>query len=178
MWTLPRYAKAKGESRTTEHTHSRHRHKHLDYVHLVLVMRTHRYMWSLDKIGCIAKSSQQSFCHWRQNKHYQLANLQNHITTNMFDVVRIITSKQQIFSVRSSPDPTIFKKIAVRSSSWSGQNWLQSWSSPIQSCPCSSLVPSLFQIRFFACIHTVAPMQQRFLGGPFVFGNSTSWMFW
>jgi len=34
----------------------------------------------------------------------------------MLDVVRIITSKQQIFSVRSSPDPPIFKKIAVRSS--------------------------------------------------------------
>jgi len=34
----------------------------------------------------------------------------------MFDVVRIITSKQQILSVRSSPDKTIFKKIAVRSS--------------------------------------------------------------
>ena len=42
--------------------------------------------------------------------------LQNHITTNMLDVVRIITSKQQIFSVRSSPDQSIFKKIAVRSS--------------------------------------------------------------
>jgi len=34
----------------------------------------------------------------------------------MLDVVRIITSKQQIFSVRSSPDPPIFKKIAIRSS--------------------------------------------------------------
>ena len=34
----------------------------------------------------------------------------------MFDVVRLITSKQQIFSVRSSPDLPIFKKIAVRSS--------------------------------------------------------------
>jgi len=34
----------------------------------------------------------------------------------MFDVVRIISSKQQIFSVRSSPHPPIFKKIAVRSS--------------------------------------------------------------
>jgi len=34
----------------------------------------------------------------------------------MFDVVRIISSKQQILSVRSSPHPPIFKKIAVRSS--------------------------------------------------------------
>jgi len=31
-------------------------------------------------------------------------------------VVRIITSKQKIISVRSSPDPPILKKIAVRSS--------------------------------------------------------------
>ena len=74
-------------------------------------------MWSLDKVGCIAKSSQQSVCHLWQNIHYHLTtNLQNHNTTNIFDVVRIITSKQQIFSVRSSPDPPILKKIAVRSS--------------------------------------------------------------
>ena len=78
---------------------------------LLLVVRTQRYMWSLDKTGCIAKWSQQSFCHWWQNMHYYLTNLQNHITTNLFDVVRIITSKQQIFSVRSSPDPPIFKKL-------------------------------------------------------------------
>jgi len=45
-----------------------------------------------------------------------LNHLQNHITTNMLDVVRMITSKQQIFSVQSRPDPPIFKKIAVRSS--------------------------------------------------------------
>ena len=40
----------------------------------------------------------------------------HYCTTNMFDVVRIISSKQQIFSVRSSPHTKIFKKIAVRSS--------------------------------------------------------------
>ena len=34
----------------------------------------------------------------------------------MFDAVRIITSKQEILSVRSNADPPIFKKIAVRSS--------------------------------------------------------------
>ena len=74
-------------------------------------------MWSLDKVGCMAKSSQQSFCHLWQNIHYHLTtNLQNHITTNIFYVVGIITSKQQIFSVRSSPDPPILKTIAVRSS--------------------------------------------------------------
>jgi len=72
---------------------------------LLLVIRTQRYMWSLDKVGCTAKSSQHSFCHWWQNIRYHLTNLQNHITTTMLDVVRIITSKQQIFSVRSSPDP-------------------------------------------------------------------------
>ena len=72
---------------------------------LLLVIRTQRYMWSLDKVGCITISSQQSFCHWWQNIHYHLTNLQNHITSNIFDVVRIITSKQKIFSVRSSPDP-------------------------------------------------------------------------
>jgi len=31
----------------------------------------------------------------------------NHITSNIFDVVRIFTSKQQIFPGRSSPDPPI-----------------------------------------------------------------------
>ena len=164
---------------------------------LLLEIRTQRYMWSLYKIGCIAKSSQQRFCYWWQNIHYHLTNLllrseipsgicaklrtvaasnnrvhmpwslstyashhfqsltslvspeitrsdhyyylfaphicimygvvfhahpvrgeshnqrnttgevatlRNHITSNIFDVVRIITSKQQIFSVWSSPD--------------------------------------------------------------------------
>jgi len=146
------YAKAKGESRTTEHTHSRHRHKHLDYVHLVLVMRTHRYMWSLDKIGCIAKSSQQSFSHLRQNKHYQLANLQNHITTNMFDVVRIITSKQQIFSVRSSPDPTIFKKLQSDPVLFRPK-LASAWSSPD---PCSSLMSAAWMV--FSSALTLAPL--------------------
>jgi len=72
---------------------------------LMLVRRTQRYMWSLDKVGWTAKSSQQRFCHWWQNTHYYLTNLQNHITTSMLDVIRIITSKQQNFSVRSSSDP-------------------------------------------------------------------------
>jgi len=43
-----------------------------------------------------------------------------------------------MFSVRSTPDPPIVEKIAIRSclakiQSWSGQNWLQPWSGPIQS---------------------------------------------
>jgi len=66
---------------------------------LLLVIRTQHYMSSLDKVGCTAKSSQRSFCHWWQNMHYHLTNLQNHMTIDMLDVVRIITSKQQIFSV-------------------------------------------------------------------------------
>ena len=68
------------------------------------------------KVECITKSSQQSFaidgkiCIIIQ----QICNIK--IETNMLFVVRIITSKQQILSVRSSPDPPIFKKIAVWSS--------------------------------------------------------------
>ena len=88
----------------------------LNTITLLLVIRTQRYIWSQDKVGCTAKSSQHSFCHWWQNIQHHLNNLQNHITTNMLEVVRKITSKQQIFSVRSSPDPPIFKNIAVRSS--------------------------------------------------------------
>ena len=76
---------------------------------LLLVIQTQRYMWSLDKVGCTAKSSQQSFCHWWQNIHYHLTNLQNHITTNMLDVVRIITSKQQIFS---QSDPVLIRQFS------------------------------------------------------------------
>jgi len=44
----------------------------LTTITLLLVIRTQRYMWSLDKVGCMAKSSQQSFCHWWQNIHYHL----------------------------------------------------------------------------------------------------------
>jgi len=42
---------------------------------LLLLIRTQRYMWSLDKVGCIAKSTQQDFCHWWQIIHYHLTNL-------------------------------------------------------------------------------------------------------
>ena len=70
-------------------------------------------------------------------------NLQNHITTNIFDVVRIVTSKQQIFSVRSSPDPPILKKIAVRSSPDPAKIGFSL--DPVRSSPdpCSSLLPSM-----------------------------------
>ena len=73
----------------------------------------------------------------------------NRITTKICDIFRIITLKQQKFS---QSDPVLirqfWKKIAVRSSPvrqklasvliqsdpvLSGKNWLQSWSSPIQS---------------------------------------------
>jgi len=66
-------------------------------------------------------------------KYKPFNQLQNQITANMLDVVRIITSKQQIFSVRSSPDPPIFKHIAVRSS----PDQAKVGFGPIQSCPCS-----------------------------------------
>ena len=114
---------------------------------LLLVIQTQRYMWSLDKVGCTAKSSQQSFCHWWQNIHYHLTNLQNHITTNMLDVVRIITSKQQI----SQSDPILIRQLKKNCSpiqSWSGQNWLQSWSSPIQ--PWSVLISGRGHLNFQA----------------------------
>jgi len=50
----------------------------------------------------------------------------------MLVVVRIITSKQKNFSVRSSPGRQLKKKCSPIQF-WSGQNWLQ-------SCPCSSLL--------------------------------------
>jgi len=37
--------------------------------------------------------------HNQRNTTGEVATLRNHITSNIFDVVRIITSKQQIFSV-------------------------------------------------------------------------------
>jgi len=61
------------------------------------------------------------------------------MTTEIFDMFKIITLKQQKFS---QSDPDLVRQISKNCSpiqSWSGQNWLQSWSSPIQSCPCSSL---------------------------------------
>jgi len=45
----------------------------------------------------------------------------------------------KFFSVRSNPDLPMLKKCSPIQS-WSGQNWLQSWSSPD---PCSSLVSTL-----------------------------------
>ena len=113
---------------------------------LLLVKRTQHYMWSLDKVGCTAKSSQQSFCHWWQNIHYHLTNLQNHITTNKLDVVRLITSKQQIFPARSSPGPPIFKKIAVRFRYSPDPAKIGFSPDPVRSSPvhCSSLVGTQF----------------------------------
>jgi len=51
-------------------------------------------------------------CIWWQRIHCHLGNLWNRITTKIFDIFRIITLKQKkTFSVRSSPDPPIFKKL-------------------------------------------------------------------
>jgi len=74
-----------------------------------------------------------------QNMHCHLANLWNRITTKIFDIFRIITLQWKNFSVRSSPDPPIFKKIAVRSfpdPAKIGFSPDPVWSSPD---PCSSL---------------------------------------
>jgi len=71
--------------------------------------------------------------------HYHLTNLQNQITTKIFDIVRMITLQQQNFS---QSDPVLIRQFSRNCSSnqsWSGQNWFQSWSSPNA---CSSLVQS------------------------------------
>ena len=46
----------------------------------------------------IANYSQKSFCIWRQNIHYHLANLWNRIKTKIYVIFRMITLKQQKFS--------------------------------------------------------------------------------
>jgi len=72
--------------------------------------------------------------------YYLSANLQNLITTKLFDAFSILTSKQQKFS---ECDPVLIRQFWKNCSpiqSWSGQNWHQYWCSPIQSCPCSSLL--------------------------------------
>ena len=62
--------------------------------------------------------------------YYLLANLCNRMTTKIFDIFRKITLKQKKFS---QSDPVLFRHFWKKLQSWSGQNWLQSWSSPIQS---------------------------------------------
>jgi len=115
---------------------------------LLLVIRTQR-SWSSpelcsslnDKVGCIAKSSQQSFFHWWQNIHYHLTNLQNHITSNIFDVVKNNHIKTTNFLSPIQSWFANFQKNCTPIQSWSGQNWLQSWSSPEL---CSSLPAAQF----------------------------------
>jgi len=54
------------------------------------------------------------------------------MTTDIFDMFKIITLKQKF----SQSDPVVIRQISKNCSpiqSWSGQKWLQSWSSPIQS---------------------------------------------
>jgi len=65
--------------------------------------------------------------------YYLSANLQNLITTKLFDAFSILTSKQQKFS---ECDPVLIRQFWKNCSpiqSWSGQNWHQYWCSPIQS---------------------------------------------
>jgi len=60
----------------------------------------------------------------------------------------------KIFSVRSSPDPPIFKKFAIRSSPDPAKIGFSPdpvRSSPIQSCPCSSLVYSIITVTMKSC---------------------------
>jgi len=62
------------------------------------------------------------------------------MTTEIFDIFKIITLKHEKFS---QCDLVLIRQIKKKCSpiqSWSVQNCLQSWSTPIQSCPCSSLL--------------------------------------
>jgi len=62
------------------------------------------------------------------------------MTTEIFDIFKIITLKHEKFS---QSDLVLIRQIKKKCSpiqSWSVQNCLQSWSTPIQSCPCSSLL--------------------------------------
>jgi len=65
-------------------------------------------------------------------------------------MVRIISNHIKtikFFPVWSSPDPPNFKNSCSPTQYWSGQNWLQSWSSldPCSSLPATSSIPSWTQ---------------------------------
>jgi len=84
------------------------------------------------------------FCIWWQNINYYFGHLWNRTTTKIFDIFRIFTLKQQNFS---QSDPVLnanFQKNCSPIQSWSGQNWLQSWSNPIQSW--SVLISDIYHI--------------------------------
>jgi len=87
------------------------------------------------------------FCIWWQNIHHHLENLWNRITTTIVDIFRIITLKQQNFLSPIQSWSANFQNNCSPIQSWSRQNWLQSCSSPIQSCPCSSLPYSHFKTK-------------------------------
>ena len=86
-----------------------------------------------------------------------------------FQNIHIKTTK--IFSVRSSPDPPIFKKNCSPIQSWSGQNWLQSWSSPdlCSSLQCKHCTADLALCRPSRC----ACVFQRWAESPFSDSDST-----
>ena len=110
----------------------------------------------------IAKLSQQNVCHWWQNIHYHLANLKNHIITNILFFFLVQKCKKKPYHIQYTttnntnmkplkpwrystithgPNFDAVKKMKKNCSpiqSWSGKNWLQSWSTFI-----SELLPSL-----------------------------------
>ena len=68
-------------------------------------------MWTKVDTVRITKKLQQSFCIWWQNIHYHIANMWNRITAKIFDMFRIITLKQQKFSLS---DPVLIRQFSKK----------------------------------------------------------------
>jgi len=107
---------------------------------LLLAVRTQCCIWSLDKGGCSSNSKivPAELLSLLDDKIfnsllYLSTNVSNHITRKTLMWLNNHIKTTKILSVRSSPDPPILKKNCSPIQSWSGQNWLQSWSSPIQT---------------------------------------------
>jgi len=75
VWCLPAKPKQKVRAKLLNTRTASIETNTLTTFTLLLVIRTQRYMWSLDKVGCTTKSSQQNICHWWQIMHYHLTNL-------------------------------------------------------------------------------------------------------
>ena len=90
-----------------------------------------------------------------ENKHYHLANLWNRITTEIFGVFWIITLKQKTFFSPIQSWSSNFQKNCSPIQSWFGQNWIQSWSSPVLRHP-------LILMCFFWGFPYCAPRKRRF----------------
>ena len=96
----------------------------------------------LTLLACLMKNFNVLMPFLTQKIRYYWSNLWNVMTTIVFDMVRIMTLKQQIFFRPIQSLSANFQKNCSPIQSWSGQTWLQSWSSPI---PCSSLVCNIFR---------------------------------